>query len=138
MKLRRRLPGLSYTPKLRIDIHLIKDLSKVYSNFEENREDSINFENNRLKPTHFIKKVSSKCYAFAYPDIYSNLQACGFIKERTSESGYNSSTYDEFGYDVYCRIQTDYNRNTKEGNSNINIIQYNFLQKQSMGPSTVD
>lgn len=91
----------------------------------ENREDSINFESNRLKPTHFIKRVSSKCYAFADPDIYSNLQAFGFIKGRTSERGYNSSTYDEFGYDVDRTIRTDYNRDTKEGNANINIIQYN-------------
>ena len=89
----------------------------------EMRIDSINFENNRLRPTHFIERLSTKNYGFIEDGIDANLQSIGFIKGKTSQR-YEANESDCEDYNMY---QTEFKRDSKEGKSRINVTEFSVI-----------
>ena len=69
---------------------------------EEARLDSINFEETRLKPSIFIERVSSNCYAFKeISEITSNLRSLDFKINKSKRIDVNNP------YDFQCFISIE-------------------------------
>ena len=84
------------------EIEAKRDSIAKAKELEEARLDSINFEETRLKPSIFIERVSSNCYAFKeIGEITSNLRSLDFKINKSKRTEVNNP------YDFQCFISIE-------------------------------